>query len=184
MRSLVAMSQSFRTVAGLFGLAGLLTLIRQVVELSDPAYYNPVTTLDYVAAWLTSIAVGTTAVALLVWWRRTPIRRGSWLLMIAGLTFAVSAAGNLLEDVFDLAIGGDLFTAGIVGFGATILAGVLALTVSDPYRWSGLFLIGYAAGLGFPDSGGLWLAGASLIGMAYWITRVSTEAESRPDPRP
>lgn len=177
MRRLVAMSRSVRTVAVLFGAAGVLTLIRQLIQLTDPVYYSPVTTLDYAAAWLTSIAGGTVAVAMALWWWRSPIRRGSWLLLVASLGWALSALGNLLGDVFDMSIGEGLWTAGIVGFGVTLVAGVVALTVNSPWRWSGLFLIGYAAGWGFPDSGGLWLSGVSLIAMAYWIDRTAAETD-------
>ena len=155
-----------------------MTLARQAIELTEPAYYDPVTGLDFAAAWLTSIAGGMTAFALLLWWRRTPIRRGSWLLLIAALGFALSAVGNVLGDVFDLAVGDDLYFAGAVGFGATLLAGVLALTVRNPYRWSGLFLIGYAAGFAVPDLGGLWLAGVSFVAMGYWIMRTSSTASA------
>ena len=183
-RKLVVMSSNLCGPAVLFGLAGALTLAREVVGLADPAYYDPVTGLDYAAAWLTSLAGGVAAVALFVWWRRSPVRRGAWLLVIAAVAFVMSAFGNLAGDVFDIEVGDTFWTAGIFGFGATILAGAAALTVNDPYRWSGLFLIGYAAGWSFPDAGGLWLAGTSLIAMAYWITRASPATEDSPNPRP
>ena len=172
-----AMRKSLRPVAVLFGIAGVLTLIRQVIQHTDPAYYDPVTTLDYAAAWLTSIAGGTTAVAFALWWRRSPIRRGSWLLLVASLGWALSALGNVLGDVFDMSVGEDLWAAGSVGFGVTLVAGAVALTVNSPYRWSGLFLIGYAAGWGFPDSGGLWLSGASLVAMGHWIDRTAAKTD-------
>jgi uncharacterized membrane protein len=73
--------------------------------------------------------------------------------------------------------GETLWSAVIVGFGVTLVAGVVALTVNSPWRWSGLFLIGYAVGWGFPDSGGLWLSGASLLAMAFWIDRTAAETD-------
>ncbi len=176
------MGRDFRPVAVSFVVAGVLTLIRQVIEHTEPAYYDPVTTLDYAAAWLTSIAGGTVAAAFAMWWRRSPIRRGSWLLLAASLARALAALGNLLGDVFDMSIGETLWTAGGVAFGLTLVAGVVALTVTSPYRWSGLFLIGYAAGFAFPDSGGLWLSGASLIGMGFWIDRTAANADMSPAP--
>jgi len=169
--------RNLRPVAALFGVAGVLTLIRQLIEHTDPAYYNPVTNLDYAAAWLTSIAGGTVAAAFAMWWRRSPIRRGSWLLLVASLAWALAALGNVLGDVFDMSIGETLWTAGGVAFGLTLAAGLVALTVNSPYRWSGLFLVGYAVGWGFPDSGGLWLSGVSLVAMAYWIDRTATETD-------
>lgn len=60
------MGGNLRPVAALFGVAGLLTLIRQVIEYTEPAYYDPVTSLDYAAAWLTSIAGVTVATAFAV----------------------------------------------------------------------------------------------------------------------
>jgi hypothetical protein len=161
----------------LFGAAGVLTLIRQMIQLTDPAYYNPVTGLDYAAAWLTSIVGGIVAVAFVVWWRRSPLRRGSWIVLVAGIGWALAALGNLLGDVFDMAIGETLWSAIIVAFGGTLLAGVVALSANSPYRWSGLFLIGYAFGWGFPDSGGLWLSGVSLVAMGFWIDRTAANAD-------
>ena len=171
------MGRNLRPVAVLFGAAGVLTLLRQVIQHTDPVYYDPVTTLDYAAAWLTSIAGVTVAAAFAMWWRRSPIRRGSWLLLIASLAWALAALGNLLGDVFDMSIGETLWTAGIIAFVLTLVAGVVALTVNSPYRWSGLFLIGYAAGIGFPDSGGLWLSGVSLVTMGFWIDRTAVKTD-------
>ncbi len=171
------MGRNLRPAAVLFGAGGVLTLIRQLIQHTDPAYYDPVTTLDYAAAWLTSIAGGTVAVAFAMWWRRSPLRRGSWLLLAASLAWALAALGNVLGDVFDMSIGETLWTAGMTAFGLTLVAGVVALTVNSPWRWSGLFLIGYAAGWGFPDSGGLWLSGVSLIAMAFWIDRTAAKTD-------
>ena len=171
------MGRNLRPIAVLFGAAGVLTLIRQVIEHTDPAYYDPVTTLDYAAAWLTSIAGFIVAAAFAMWGRRSPIRRGSWLLLVASVAWALAAVGNLLGDVFDMSIGETLWTAGVIGFVLTLVAGMVALTVNSPYRWSGLFLIGYAAGIGFPDSGGLWLSGLSLVAMGFWIDRTAAKTD-------
>jgi hypothetical protein len=176
------MGRNLRPVAVLFGAAGVLTLIRQLIQYADPAYYDPVTSLDYAAAWLTSIAGGTVAAAFAMWWRRSPISRGSWLLLVASLAWALAAVGNLLGDVFDMPIGETLWAAGIVGFGVTLVAGAVALTVDSRWRWSGLFLIGYAAGFGLPDSGGLWLSGISLIAMALWIDRTAAQTDKSDTP--
>ncbi len=173
------MKQDLRSVAVWFSLAGVLTLIRQIIELADPAYYDPVSGLDYLAAWLTSLAGAAVAVALFMWWRRSPIRRGSLVLLIAAAGAATFSIGNLIGDVFDVEAGDLLWSVGgITMFAGLVLAGLLALTVRDSYRWSGLFLIVYAAGWGFPDSGGYWLAGAAMVGMGYWVLRTSTARSS------
>ena len=171
------MGRNLRPAVVLFGTGGVLTLIRQLIQHTDPAYYDPVTNLDYAAAWLTSIAGGTVAAAFAMWWRRSPLRRGSWLLLVASLAWALAALGNVLGDVFDMSIGETLWTAGMIAFGLTLIAGAVALTVNSPWRWSGLFLIGYAAGWAFPDSGGLWLSGVSLIAMAFWIDRTAAATD-------
>lgn len=176
------MGRDLRPVAVSFVVAGVLTLIRQVIEYAEPSYYDPVATLDYAAAWLTSIAGGTVAAAFAMWWRRSPIRRGSWLLLAASLAWTLAALGSLLGDVLDMSIGETLWTAGVIAFGLTLVAGVVALTVNSPYRWSGLFLIGYAAGFGFPDSGGLWLSGAPLVAMGFWIDRTAANTDRSPVP--
>lgn len=54
----------------------------------------------------------------------------------------------MLGDVFDMPIGETLWAAGGIAFGLTLVAAVVALTANSPYRWSGLFLIGYAVGIG------------------------------------
>ena len=168
------MKRSLGGVIVWFALAGVLTLIRQAIELADPAYYDPVSSLDYAAAWLTSVAGATVAIALFMWWRWSPIRRGSLVLPIAAAGAATFGIGNVLGDVFDVEAGDLLwYVGGVTMFAGLILAGLLALTVRDTYRWSGLFLIIYAGGWGFPDSGGWWLAGAALVGMGFWLLRSS-----------
>jgi hypothetical protein len=71
--------------------------------------------------------------------------------------------GKVLGDVYDMSIGNPRWTAGGVAFGLTLVVVVVALTVDGPYRWSRMFLIGYSAGFGIPDSGGLRLFAASIV---------------------
>ena len=160
-----------------FVAAGALVLLRALIELAEPAYYAPVTLLDYTAAILTSAASAATAVALFLWWRATPIRRGSFLLLVAAVTTLLGdSLGNLLEDVFDLEIGEWLFSnVGQVSLYALMAAGIVILTVRGTYRWTGLFLLLYIAGFTFPDDGGQFLSGISLLGLGYWITRYANK---------
>ena len=160
-----------------FVAAGALVLLRALIELAEPAYYAPVTLLDYTAAILTSVAWAATAVALFLWWRATPIRRGSFLLLVAAVTTLLGdSLGNLLEDVFDLEIGEWLFSnVGQVSLYALMAAGIVILTVRGTYRWTGLFLLLYIAGFTFPDDGGQFLSGISLLGLGYWITRYANK---------
>ncbi len=52
-----------RRVAFWFILAGLAMLTRAAMELSEPAYWNPVSFFDYTAVWLTSLAGFAVAIA-------------------------------------------------------------------------------------------------------------------------
>ncbi len=139
------------------------------MDFFEPAYYSPSSPLDYSAAWLTSIFLALVAVGLALWAYRSPIRRGSWILGIGALGLMTSGVGNVLEDVYSMKIGGELFFAGFIAFPAVLIAGVAALTVKDPFRWSGLLFLALAAGIFNPDAGGWWLAAVSLIAAAYWI---------------
>ena len=158
----------------MFAIAGALSVTRQLVGLADPAYYDPVTPLDFAAAWLTSLATATAALAWAAWWRQTPIRRGSWLLPVAAAAYLASAVGNVLGDVFGLAdVGETLWTAGMVATLAALLSAALTLTVPHPGRWSGAFLAVYALGWGLPETGGMLIAGLALIATSLWINRTT-----------
>jgi hypothetical protein len=162
-------NSALKTVGLWFVAAGVLLLLRALIELAEPAYWSPVSLLDYTAAILSSVAWAVTAIALFLWWRATPIRRGSFLLLVAAIAIAVGdSLGNLLEDVFDLWIGEWLFTnVGQIGPFALMAAGIVILTVSGSYRWTGLFLLLYVAGAAFSDV----LSGIALVALGYWLLR-------------
>ena len=152
-----------------FAVAGVLTVGRAVIELAAPAYYDPVTLLDYTAAIGSTVAWGAMAVALFFWWRITAERRWAAFLLLAAFGVLVSSVGNLLEDVFDAGFGEFLFSyGGMVGAISMMVASVVALLWWGQLRWSGLFLLGIVAGSTFPDDGGEFLTGASLIGFGCW----------------
>ena len=171
---------ALKTVGLWFVAAGALELLRALIELAEPAYYAPVTLLDYIAAILTSVAWAATAIALFLWWRATPIRRGSFLLVVAAVTTLLGdSLGNLLEDVFDLEIGEWLYlNVGQVSSWAVMAAGIVILTVRGTYRWTGLFLLLYLVGTVV----GEFLSGVSLLGLGYWLFRCATrEVKVQPD---
>ncbi len=175
---------ALKTVGLWFVAAGVLVLLRALIELAEPAYWSPESLLDYTAVILTSAASAVAAIALFLWWRATPIRRGSFLLLIAAIATAVGdSLGNLLEDVFDLEIGEWLFSnVGQVSLLALMAAGIAILTVRGTYRWTGLFLLLSIAGAVFPDDGGQFLSGVSLLGLGYWLFRCATrEVKVLPD---
>ncbi len=161
-----------RPIAISFFAAGFLTIGRAGIELAEPAYYNPVTLLDYTAAIGSTVAWGAMAVALFLWWRINAKRRGAIFLLLAAVGVLVSSIGNLLEDVFDVSFGEFLFSyGGMMGAISMIVASAIALLWWPQLRWSGLFLLGIVAGSIFPDDGGEFLMGASLIGFSFWLWR-------------
>ena len=171
-----AHTETFQPTLRLTGMwfvgAGILVVVRAVMELAEPVYWNPSSPLDYSAAILTTVAWVVTGVAFILWWRTTPIRRGSLFLLVAGIGTAVSGIGNFLEDVLDLAVGEVLFTyGGEYGAYAVLLAAVSMLTVRHPLRWTALLLLAFLAGAIFPDSGGEFVSGASLIALGGWLLR-------------
>ena len=159
-----------RSVAVAFGIAGVLSVGRWTLDLTDADYYDPVTLLDYSAVILQTGAGLATGMALLLLWRDPPVKRGSFLLGIAGLSAIVFGLGNLLEDAFEMewAVWG-FFGGGIGMILSLAVAGITALTVDSPRRWSGLFLLVGATGgmLG----AGLLAMGIAWLAFSIWITR-------------
>lgn len=156
----------------------VLVTARAAIELAEPAYYDPETLLDYLAATLTSVAWLVTAVALARWWPAKPAGGGSSLLLIAATAVAVSAAGNFIEDVLGVPAGEALFTyGGMVGAVAILVLGAVLLFFGGG-RWAGVMLLVFIAGSTFPDDGGEFLSGASLVVLGFWVLR--SESASRP----
>jgi hypothetical protein len=158
-----------RTAAIAFGAAGFLALAGSALHaVSEPTYYDPSTFIDYFAVMsLTTIFV-VTGVALVLLWRDPPVRRGSLFLLLAGIGAAAVGLGNLFEDAFDVeAAVWVFFGGGLLMMVTLLIAGVAALTVRSPRRWSGLFLLFGAPGvmLGF---GGVMM-GVSWILFGFWI---------------
>ena len=158
-----------RTTAIVFGVAGALALSGSALHaLSEPTYYDPSNILDYLAVVsLTTIFV-VTGVALVLLWRDPPVRRGSLFLLLAGIGATAVGLGNLFEDAFDVeAAVWVFFGGGLLMLVSLIVAGIAALTVRSPRRWSGLFLLFAAPGvmLGF---GGVMM-GVSWILFGFWI---------------
>jgi len=150
--------------------AGVLVVIRAAIEWADPVYWNPSSLLDYSAAVLTTVTWIVTGIAFTLWWGTTPIRRGSLLLLVAGIGTAVSGIGNFLEDVLGLEFGELLFTyGGMIGALAILLAAVSMLTVRHPLRWTALLLLTFVGGGIFPDSGGQFVSGTSLVALGGWL---------------
>jgi len=155
--------------------SGGVTLVRAAIELTEPVYYDPSSLLDYTAVVLTSAASGALAVALYLWWRTAPFSRLSIVLLVAAIGIAAESVGNLLEDGFDSDFGATLYNnGGLIGAVALLLTVIVALATATSLRWSGLFLLAGLGGAIFPDDGGLWLTGASFLGLGIWMIRLPT----------
>ena len=158
-----------RATAVVFVVAGVLALSGSVLHtVSEPAYYDPSNFIDYLAVVsLTTIFV-VTGIALVLLWRDPPVRRGSLFLLLAGIGAAAVGLGNLFEDAFDVeAAVWMFFGGGLLMLVSLPIAGIAALTVRSPRRWSGLFLLFAAPGatLGF----GFVIMGVSWILFGLWM---------------
>jgi hypothetical protein len=158
-----------RITAIAFGAAGILALSGSALHaVSEPAYYDPSNLLDYFAVMSLTTTFVVTGIALVLLWRDPPVRRGSLFLLLAGIGAAAVGLGNLFEDAFDVeAAVWVFFGGGLLMMVTLLIAGVSALTVRSPRRWSGLFLLFAAPGvmLGF---GGVMM-GVSWILFGFWI---------------
>ena len=158
-----------KTTAVWFGLAGVLALFVWVLfTVSDPVYYDPTTLTDYASVVGLTVSFVVTGIALILLWRDPPMTRGSLFLLLAGIGAVAVGVGDLLEDAFDVeAAVWVFFGGGLVMMVSLIVAGVAALTVRSPRRWSGLFLLFAVPGgmLGF----GFVMLGVSWILFGLWI---------------
>lgn len=166
----VRVSQVSRNGAIFFAAAGVFAVGRWVLEFAEIEYYDPQSLLDYSGVLLQTAAGVTTGVALLTLWRNPPVQKGAFLLSLAGVAAIAQGLGNLFEDAFGWEWGVWGFFVGGVGM-IVLLAVVGALTVSvrDPERWAGVFLLLGATGgmLGL----GLLIMGLSSIALSLWIYR-------------
>lgn len=164
-----------------FVAAGVLVTGRAAVELTSPSYWSPVSVLDYSAVAGTTIAWLVTAWAIVLLARTTQLKRARLALLIAAVGTAISAVGNLLEDMFDIPFGGDLFSwGGMIGAIGLLVGAGLVLSVNDRLRWSGLFLATFIAGGIFPDDGGQFLSGVALLGLGGWLWASHREPQPLP----
>jgi hypothetical protein len=137
-----------RTTAIWFGVAGVLILsfgfLYQVV---DPAYYEATSIVDLALVFLQAVVAVVVGIALILLWRDPPVSRGSLFLLFAGVGAIAIGVGGLLEDGFGIEDAVWVwFGGGLTMFASLPIAGVAALTVRSPLRWSGLFLIVAAPG--------------------------------------
>lgn len=157
-----------RFTAAWFGGAGVLVLafaaLYQVVE---PAYYAAVSLTDYALVVAQAVVAVVFGIALILLWRDPPVARGSLFVLFAGVAAIAMGLGGLVEDAFGVEDAALVwFGGGLVMMASLVIAGIAALTVPSPRRWSGLFLIVAAPGyLGFFAV----TMGVSFILFALWM---------------
>lgn len=158
-----------RSTGAWFGVAGVLSLFTWVIfTVGDPAYYDASTLTDYAAVVGLTGSFVVTGIALILLWRDPPVKRGSFFLLFAGIGAFAEGVGDLLEDAFGVEDAVWLFFGGgILLLVSLIVAGVAALTMNSPRRWSGLFLLVAAPGatLGV----GAIMMGISWVLFGLWI---------------
>jgi hypothetical protein len=137
-------------------------------EFADPEYYDAKSLTDYMSVVVLTVVLVATGIALILLWRNPPVARGSLFLLFAGIGGAAEGLGDLFEDAFDIeAAVWAFFGGGLVMMLSLLVAGIAALTVRSPRRWSGLFLLFALPGamLGF----GMVMMGVSWILFSLWI---------------
>ena len=164
------------------GAAAVVTATGFIVGLLDPAYYDPVTAFDFVASFINDATLAVSGIALIVWSRVTPVNRSRPLILLGGVGLIVWTVGNVLEEIYGLELGTDLFFAGsITTLATTVIAGILTLFDQTRWRWSGLLLLGLTVGIGadsIPMFPIVWTALAALLARR-WFEEASTPEPAR-----
>lgn len=164
------------------GAAAVVTAAGYFFGLFGPAYYDPVTAFDYLGSFINDATLAVSGLALIVWSRVTPVRNTGALILVAGVGLIVWTVGNVLEEIYGLELGTDLFFAGsITTLASTAVAGILTLFDRTRWRRSGLLLLGLTVGIGvdvIPMFPIVWTALAVLLARG-WFEEASTPEPAR-----
>ncbi len=164
--------------------AGALFVVRSAIEFAEPAYWDPVTLLDYSAVITATLVWTAVAVVMAILARAATHRATQIFLWLSAVGWAAGALGNLLEDAFGLAWGGWPFVFGIQTGGiAMAISAVLLLVPRSPLRMAGAFLAAILIGFTFSANGGWFLSAAALAGLAIWWVRRSKSTVTTPTSR-
>jgi hypothetical protein len=164
-----------------FAVAGALWFADGVVMLSDPAYYHPVTAIDYAAVGLYSLALGATAVALFFFehWAAVRVHRAARAALLVGTIGGITASlANFGEDWLGLPLG-LVYVAGVILFYlGMVAAGLVLVARGRELRWIGaLLIVPFPAPL-LGQAAGFMIGGAAFIACAALLVRVRSN-----DPR-
>lgn len=86
-------------ISAIYVAMGLAVAGRTLLEFAQPQYYDPVTTLDYVAVWSFSLALGLLALAIVLLARDAQAGRLTTVVaIVTGSAAALAAVANSIED--------------------------------------------------------------------------------------
>lgn len=102
---------------------GFVWAARSLVALADPHYWDPVTTLDYVAVWLFTACWLTLAPSIFLLGRLTSSRAVTVVASVVAIAALVAGVANGVEDGLDMKWAGIFYIFGSL----TAFLGLLAL---------------------------------------------------------
>ncbi|MEO5885046.1 MAG: hypothetical protein ABIQ58_05975 [Candidatus Limnocylindrales bacterium] len=113
-------------IAAIYVTMGLSWAGRTLLEFTGPQYYHPVTTLDFVAVWSYSLALGLLGLAVLLLARDARAGRSVMIAaLVTGLAALTAAVANGLEDGAGLPGFGSLYVPAVI----TALLGLITLAI-------------------------------------------------------
>ena len=121
-------------------LTGAAWAARSLVGFADPAYWNPTTTLDWIAVWLFSACWLTLAPAAILLGRLVPARPVRVVATIVAVAALLAGVANGIEDGFGVKSWGTFYVLGSM----TALLGLVALAVT--FRQAGMSRLAWLAG--------------------------------------
>lgn len=120
---------SRRVPVALFAISGVLYLVRALMGLGNPLYYDPATLFDYVAVITTTLSMAALAAGIASLALTTTISGAARVVAwIPSGALAIGGVANLLEDAFGMSalrflygVGGLLALVGLVALGVSTL---------------------------------------------------------------
>lgn len=165
-------------IAGLYLATGLTWTGRSLLEvMAHPDYWDPATTIDWIAVWTYSLALSLTAVSVPFVARDARAGRLVGVIaLIVGCAAGLAAIGNAMEDGFDVGAASTVYVIGALGTLIGLLALAAGLWIRDRPR-SALVVVLMMVGLASQSLGLGWLV---LIGCAI-AARDHLGARRQPD---
>ena len=161
-------------------LVGLLTgvawAIRALIGFAEPAYYHPVTPLDWAAVWLFSVALLLLAPAVILLSRIPSARSTRTIGWVIAAGAVMAGVANALEDGFGYRAFGTVYVNGILAAGISIIALAVALRRARYSRLARLTL-GLFIGFVLLSAGG----GLLVLGVLGALA-LAPDRFDRPDP--